>query len=163
MSDTPETPRQRLLSLRGLLPFVRPHRGLLAGWLLALAFSSGATLFFPYAFRQVIDHGFARGGAEVNRWFLMMFAVAVVLACATAVRFYTVSLLGERVIADLRRSLYAHLLALDQAFFERTRAGELLSRLSADAEMLRSIVGSSMSIALRSIITVADLRWSASR
>ena len=155
MSDTPETPRQRLLSLRGLLPFVRPHRGLLAGWLLALAFSSGATLFFPYAFRQVIDHGFARGGAEVNRWFLMMFAVAVVLACATAVRFYTVSLLGERVIADLRRSLYAHLLALDQAFFERTRAGELLSRLSADAEMLRSIVGSSMSIALRSIITVA--------
>ena len=155
MSSTPETPRQRLLSLRGLLPFLRSHRALVVGWLLALAVSSGATLFFPYAFRQVIDHGFARGGAEVDRWFLMMFAVAVVLACATAVRFYTVTLLGERVIADLRRALYSHLLSLDQAFFERTRAGELLSRLSADAEMLRSVVGSSMSIALRSTITVA--------
>ena len=88
MSDTPETPRQRLLSLRGLLPFVRPHRGLLAGWLLALAFSSGATLFFPYAFRQVIDHGFARGGAEVNRWFLntlfLFLAVAGASLCLFA-------------------------------------------------------------------------------
>ena len=154
MRPPADSPRQRLLSLRGLLHFLRPHRPLVVGWLLALAASSGATLFFPYAFRQVIDHGFARGGAEVDRWFVMMFVVAVVLALATAARFYAVSLLGERVIADLRKSLYGHLLALDQSFFERTRAGELLSRLSADAELLRSVVGSSMSIALRSAITV---------
>ena len=132
--------RQRLVSLRGLLPFVRPHRRLLVGWLSALAVSSAATLFFPYAFRQMVDQGFAKG-TSVDRWFLLLFAVAVVLALATAVRFYCVALLGERVIADLRRSLYGHLLSLDQSFFERTRSGELLSRLAADAELLRSVVG----------------------
>jgi ATP-binding cassette subfamily B protein len=153
MSDPTPGPRQRLLSLRGLVPFLRPHRPLLAGWLGALAVSSSSTLFFPWAFKQVIDQGFVAGG-NINRWFLLLFAVAVVLALATAVRFYCVSLLGERVIADLRRSLYSHLLSLDQSFFERTRSGELLSRLSADAELLRSVVGSSMSIALRSGITV---------
>jgi ATP-binding cassette subfamily B protein len=153
MSESPPGPRQRLLSLRGLLPFLRPHRTLLFGWLGALAVSSSSTLFFPWAIKQVIDQGFAKGG-HIDRWFLLLFGVAVVLALATAVRFFCVSLLGERVIADLRRSLYSHLLSLDQSFFERTRAGELLSRLSADAELLRSVVGSSMSIALRSGITV---------
>ncbi len=146
-------PGPRFVSLRGLLPFVRPHRRLVAGWLGALALSSSSTLFFPWAFRHVIDQGFARS-APIDRWFLLLFGVAVVLALATAARFFFVSLLGERVIADLRRSLFGHLLSLDQSFFERTRSGELLSRLSADAELLRSVVGSSMSIALRSIITV---------
>ncbi len=153
MSIAVETPRKRLLSLRGLLPFLRPHRPLLFGWLSALAVSSSATLFFPIAFKQMIDQGFARG-TSVDRWFVLLFVVAVVLAMATAARFYFVSLLGERVIADLRRTLYGHLLSLDQDFFQRTRSGELLSRLSADAELLRSVVGSSMSIALRSGITV---------
>jgi len=152
MSESPPGPRQRLLSLRGLVPFLRPHRALLFGWLGALAFSSTATLFFPWAFRHVID-SFTHP-TEVDRWFALMFLVAVVLSLATAARFYCVSLLGERVIADLRRSLYSHLLSLDQRFFERTRSGELISRLSADADLLRSVVGSSMSIALRSGITV---------
>ena len=153
MNTPVETPRKRLLSLRGLLPFLRPHRTMLVAWLAALAVSSSATLFFPIAFKHMIDQGFARGNS-VDRWFLVMFLVAVLLALATAARFYFVSLLGERVIADLRQKLYGHLLSLDQDFFERTRSGELLSRLSADAEMLRSVVGSSMSIALRSAITV---------
>src|SRR6476620_9589886 len=120
MTDPTPGPRQRLLSLRGLLPFLRPHRLLLAGWLGALAVSPSSTLFFPWAFKQVIDQGFAKGG-DIDRWFVLLFAVAVVLALATAVRFFCVSLLGERVIADLRRSLYSHLLSLDQSFFERTR------------------------------------------
>ena len=153
MSTPPAGPGQRLVSLRGLLPFVRPHRRLLAGWLGALAISSSSTLVFPWAFRHVIDQGFV-AGAPIDRWFLLLLGVAVVLALATAARFFCVSLLGERVIADLRRSLYRHLLSLDQSFVERTRSGELLSRLSADAELLRSVVGSSMSIALRSMITV---------
>ncbi|KFN43755.1 hypothetical protein N790_10965 [Arenimonas malthae CC-JY-1] len=140
-------------SLRGLLPFLRPHRGLLAAWLGALALSSSATLMLPVAVKHMIDQGFA-AGSSVDRWFGLLFAVAVLLALATAARFYFVSLLGERVVADLRRALYGHLLSLDQAFFERTRSGELLSRLSADAELLRSVVGSSMSVALRSGITV---------
>lgn len=155
--STPEpksvTPIQKVNSLRGLLPFLKPHRNLLIFWLIALALSSSATLFFPVAFKYLIDHGFAQGGS-IDQWFILMFVVAVVLALATAARFYFVSLLGERVIADLRQKLYHHLLGLDQSFFERTRSGELLSRLSADTELLRSMVGSSMSIALRSSITV---------
>ena len=153
MSTPMESPRQRLLSLQGLLPFLRPHRALLASWLVALAVSSTATLFFPVAFKHMIDQGFAKG-TSVDRWFILLFVVAVLLALATAARFYFVSMLGERVIADLRQKLFGHLLSLDQDFFERTRSGELLSRLSADAELLRSVVGSSMSIALRSAITV---------
>ena len=140
-------------SLRELLPFVRPHRGLVAAWMGALALSSSATLALPVAVKYMIDQGFTAGG-EIDRWFMLLFGVAVALGLATAARFYFVTLLGERVVADLRRALYAHLLSLDQAFFERTRAGELLSRLSADAELLRSVVGSSMSVALRSGITV---------
>lgn len=151
-SPTP-SPRQRLVSLRGLLPFLAPHRRLLWGWLTALAVSSSATLFFPVAIKHLIDQGFAHG-TSVDRWFLLLFAVAVVLALATAARFFFVALLGERVVADLRRRLYGHLLSLDQSFFERTRSGELLSRLSADADLLRSVVGSAMSVALRSGITV---------
>jgi ATP-binding cassette subfamily B protein len=152
MTDTP-TPRPPLNSLRGLLPFLRPHRPLLACWLVALALSSSATLMLPVAVKYMIDQGFV-AGSSVDRWFALLFAVAVLLALATAARFYFVSLLGERVIADLRRTLYGHLLSLDQAFFERTRTGELLSRLSADTELLRSVVASSMSVALRSGITV---------
>lgn len=153
MNATNESPRKRLVSLRGLIPFLRPHRGLLAAWLAALAISSSATLFFPVAIKHLIDQGFVRG-TSIDRWFGLLFVVAVVLALATAARFYFVSLLGERVIADLRQKLYGHLLSLDQSFFERTRSGELLSRLSADAELLRNVIGSSMSIALRSAITV---------
>ena len=151
MSDAPARPA--LAPLRGLLPFLRPHRPLLVAWLASLALSSSATLGLPVAIRYVIDEGF-RAGGSVDPWFALLFAVAVLLALATAARFYVVTLLGERVIADLRQALYGHLLGLDQAFFERTRTGELVSRLSADTELLRSVVGSSMSVALRSTITV---------
>ena len=153
MSDDTAAPKPPVNSLRGLLPFLRPHRPLLVSWLAALALSSGATLTLPVAVKYMIDEGFG-AGQSVDQWFALMLAVAVVLALATAARFSFVSLLGERVIADLRRTLYGHLLSLDQAFFERTRTGELLSRLSADTELLRSVVGSSMSVALRSGITV---------
>jgi ATP-binding cassette subfamily B protein len=140
-------------TLKGLLPFLKPHKQLVAFWLLALAISSSATLFFPVAIKHLVDQGFSKNGS-IDRWFLLLFLVAVVLALATAARFYFVSLLGEKVIADLRKKLYAHLIHLDQQFFHDTRSGELLSRLSADAELLRTVLGSSMSIALRSSITV---------
>ena len=142
-------------SLRTLWPFVRRHRALFAAWLVALAASSTATLSLPVAFRTMIDQGFAQGGgAAIDRAFLLLFAVAVALALATAARFFFVSLLGERVVADLRERLYSHLLALDAGFHDRNRSGELVSRLTADAELLRSVVGSSMSVALRSLVTV---------
>ncbi len=153
MSTPDPNPRQRLISLRGLIPFLRPHSKLLMLWLAALALSSAASLTLPVAFRHMIDQGFSHA-ESINRGFSGLFLVACVLALGTGARFFFVSLLGERVIADLRRQLYSHLLSLDQSFFERTRSGELLSRLSADTEMLRSMVGSTMSIALRSAVTV---------
>lgn len=167
MSDTPTgrraapEPRKKapIGSLRTLWPFVRKHRGLFVAWLFALAASSTATLSLPLAFKTMIDQGFAQsaaggGSSAIDRAFLLLFAVAVALALATAVRFYFVSVLGERVVADLRETLYNQLITLDVGFHDRNRSGELVSRLTADAELLRSVVGSSMSVALRSAVTV---------
>jgi ATP-binding cassette subfamily B protein len=146
-------PKPRLGSLRALWPFVRRHGGLFGAWLVALAVASAATLSLPVAFRQMIDNGFS-SGSNVDRAFLFLFVVAVVLALASAARFYFVSLLGERVVADLRKQLYGHLIGLGASFHDRTRSGELVSRLSADSELLRNVVGTSMSVALRSTVTV---------
>jgi ATP-binding cassette subfamily B protein len=148
-------PKAPIGSLRTLWPFVRQHKGLFAAWLVALACSSAATLTLPSAGRRMIDEGFASGsGAAIDQSFMFLFGVALVLAFATAARFFFVSLLGERVVADLRERLYAHLIGLDAGFHDRNRSGELISRLTADAELLRSTVGSTMSVALRSSITV---------
>ncbi|HEY6545328.1 MAG TPA: ABC transporter transmembrane domain-containing protein [Dokdonella sp.] len=149
-----DTPR-KLRSLRRLLPYLKPYRGLLAGWLGFLALSSTATLTLPQAVRVMIDRGFSQAdAAAINASFLGLFGVAVVLAIATSARYYFVSLLGERVAADLRRRLYDHLLTLDQAFFERTRTGELVSRLAADTELVQTVVGSTFSVAVRSFVTL---------
>jgi len=156
MTDAPapqDTPMRRLGSLNTLWPFVRRHVGLFSAWLVALAVSSVATLSLPVAVRQMIDHGFNSGG-QINKAFALLFLVAVVLALATAARFFFVSLLGEKVVADLRSRLYAHLITLGAGFHDRSRSGELVSRLTADSELLRSVIGSTMSVALRSSVTV---------
>jgi ATP-binding cassette subfamily B protein len=152
MTETTST-KAPIGTLRALWPFVQAHRGLFVAWLLALACSSTATLSLPVAFRRMIDQGFS-SGTNIDRAFVFLFLVALALALATAARFYFVTLLGERVVADMRNRLYAHLLGLDAGFFDRNRSGELVSRLTADAELLRSVVGSSMSVALRSLVTV---------
>ncbi len=153
VDDAAAKPKAKLGTLRALWPFVRQHGGLFTAWLLALALASAATLSLPVAFRQMIDNGFT-DGANINRAFLFLFVVAVVLALASAARFYFVSLLGEKVVADLRGQLYGHLIGLDAEFHDRTRSGELVSRLSADSELLRTVVATSMSVALRSSVTV---------
>ncbi len=140
-------------TLRALWPFVMRQRALFGAWLVALAAASAATLSLPLAVRQMIDRGFSSGD-NIDRAFGLLFLVALALALASAARFYFVSLLGERVVADLRQRLYAHLIELDAGFHDRNRSGELVSRLTADAELLRSVVGSSMSVALRSSVTV---------
>jgi len=153
MPEQTASPR-RFAALNLLLPYFRRFRGFLFGWLAFLAVSSLATLSLPIAVRVMIDHGFAHADpAMVDRSFMGLFAVAVVLAIATAARYFCVTVLGERVVAELRRELYAHLLTLDQAFYERTRVGELISRLGADTELVQTVVSSSMSIALRSVVT----------
>lgn len=153
MSEPETAPKPGLKPLRALLPYLRPYRRLAVGWLAFLALSSVATLTLPWAVGQMIDHGFS--GADpsaIDRSFLGLFIVAGVLAIATSLRFWFISMLGESVVADLRRRLYAHLLTLDTAFFERSRSGELLSRITADAELVQTVIGSSVSVALRSVV-----------
>lgn len=152
MAPTPDT-KGPLVNLRALWPFVHRQRKLFVAWLLALCASSAATLVLPLAVRRMIDEGF-ESATNIDATFALLFAATAALALATAARFFFVSLLGERVVADLRERLYGHLLGLDPAFFETTRSGELVSRLSADTELLRSLVGSSISVALRSFVMV---------
>lgn len=161
--------KSSLAALRGLLPFLRPYRRqfLLAG--IALLFAAGATLAIPAAFKQMIDLGFggaattaaagaaATGGgiAHVDATFLALFGVAAVLAVATAARFYMVSWLGERVTADIRSSVYAHVVRQSPEFFETTRTGEVLSRLTTDTTLIQTVVGTSISLALRNTLLFA--------
>lgn len=156
MNESPERPRSTrgIAPLATAWPFMRRQHGLLAGWLLALLVSSSATLALPYAVRQMIDHGFSVADAAfIDRYFLALLGIAVTLAVATALRFAFVSMFGERVVADLRRAVYDHLLALDLGFYERTRTGEIQSRLTTDTELVQTVVGSSASVAVRSLVT----------
>lgn len=147
--------RKDIRPLLHLLPFVRAHLGdgLAAGFF--LLFSTAATLGLTAAFKGVIDHGFAKGsGAAINSAFVGLGAVALVLAVATALRFFFITRLGERVVADLRRALYGHTLTLDQSYFLKTRTGEVLSRLTTDVTLVEQLVGASASIALRNILSL---------
>ena len=147
--------RRDLAPLKRLGPLIWAHKTDLAGALLFLLLSTSATLGLTGAARLLVDRGFAQGSAAaVNEHFLLLGAVALTLAAATAARFYFVSKLGERVVADLRKQLYAHVLTLDQAFFLRLRTGEVLSRLTADVQILEGAVGTTGSVALRNVLTL---------
>jgi len=164
MNDTANSrPRGSLATLKGLLPFLAPYRRefVLAG--IALVLAAAATLAVPYAFRQMIDIGFGaasvgdaigRAGSEahIDLYFLALFGVACVLGVATAARFYMVSWLGERVTSDLRRAVYAHVVQQSPQFFETTRTGEVLSRLTTDTTLIQTLVGTSISLALRNAL-----------
>ncbi len=161
-TGTPDTDTSRkgsLAALKGLLPFLRPYRRqfVLAG--IALLFAAGATLAIPAAFKQMIDHGFGAAGSQdiqhVDAVFLALFGVAAVLAVATAARFYMVSWLGERVVADVRAAVYRHVVHQSPEFFESTRTGEVLSRLTTDTTLIQTVVGTSISLALRNTLLFA--------
>jgi ATP-binding cassette subfamily B protein len=130
-----------------------PYRHLVLVWVVALLTASAATLFFPMAFGKMIDEGLTQASSS-DRWFWALVAVAFLLGFAAALRMYFVAMFAERVVADIKKHLFDHLLSLDQSFFEQTRAGELVSRLSTDTEMLRGLVGSTISVAMRSLITL---------
>ena len=163
MSTPPSPPREQgkssLATLRGLLPFLAPYKRqfLLAG--VALLVAAGATLAIPYAFKQMIDLGFGAAGSKsvehIDLYFLALFGVASVLAFATAARFYLVSWLGERVTADIRNAVYGHVVTQSPQFFEITRSGEVLSRLTTDTTLIQSVVGTSISMAIRNVLLFA--------
>ncbi len=142
-----------LRPLRALVPFGLRYRGRIAAALGALMLASAATLAVPLAVRQMIDFGFAPENAGfIDRYFEMMLLVAAVLAAASALRYYLVITLGERVVADLREALFAHVIALSPAFYDRERVGEIVSRLTADTTQIKSAFGTSASIALRNFV-----------
>ncbi|HPW04076.1 MAG TPA: ABC transporter transmembrane domain-containing protein [Dokdonella sp.] len=153
MSENQPTSQGKLNTYRMLLPLLTEQRLLIIGWLFFLAISSAATLTLPAAARFMIDRGFGQTDPQLlNAGFMGLFVVAMVMAAAGALRYFCITLLGERVAAKLRTRLYAHLLTLDQAFFERTRSGELVSRLAADTELVQTVVGSTLSLSLRSLL-----------
>ncbi|MBQ5938455.1 MULTISPECIES: ABC transporter transmembrane domain-containing protein [unclassified Massilia] len=162
--DSDPSRKGSLATLKGLLPFLRPYRRqfILAG--IALLFAAGATLAIPAAFKQMIDLGFApaiagSGGSSniehVDATFLALFGLAALLAVATAARFFTVSWLGERVTADIRSAVYRHVVQQSPEFFETTRTGEVLSRLTTDTTLIQTVVGTSISLALRNTLLFA--------
>jgi ATP-binding cassette subfamily B protein len=150
----PERPKSRSLRpLRALLPYLRPYLGTLLMALVALLVAAAAMLALPIAFRYLIDEGLSsRSTATINRYFIAFMAAAGVFGVFAALRFYLVSWLGERVIADVRSAVYARVIRMDPSFFEITRIGEVLSRLTADATLVQSIAGVNLSIILRSSI-----------
>jgi ATP-binding cassette subfamily B protein len=150
-------PKSRnLRPLLRLTPFVRPYRRQMVLALLALLTAAAATLALPLAVRRIIDHGFTAADAPlIDKYFLAMLAVVAVLALGSALRFYFVIWIGERVVADIRDRIFSHLLDLSPAFFEVQRTGEVVSRLTADTTQIKAAFSSTASIALRNIVMLA--------
>ena len=154
-----------LKPLRRLVPFLVPYRLTLALFVVFLVLAAGLSLVFPAASRLLVDCGFAGGelpaycaafgGAEgqLAPYFLLGIVIAGLLGVGSAMRFYLISRLGERVVADIRRAVYDHIMGLSLSFFEKTRTGEVLSRLTTDTTLVQTVVGSSVSIALRTLAT----------
>ena len=151
--EAPAKRGARLRPLLSLAPYVARYRGRALLALVALTVAAITTLIVPVAVRRMIDFGFSPEGiAMINKYFSVMIAVVAVLAGASAARFYLVMTIGERIVADLRRDVFAHLMSLSPAFFDSARSGELISRLTADTTQLKSAVGASVSIALRNLM-----------
>jgi ATP-binding cassette subfamily B protein len=153
--------RRNLRPLGALAPYLAAHWKDALASAVFLLISTGATLGLTAALRLVIDQGVGgRTSASVDRYFLLAAGVAAVLALATAGRFFFITRLGERVVADLRRDLYRHVLGLDQAFFLTVKTGEVLARLTTDLTIVENMVGSSVSVALRNALTfVFGFAW----
>jgi ATP-binding cassette subfamily B protein len=156
MNASVDRPRAKSLNpLRALLPFIRPYRGMMAGALGALLVATISMLALPIALRQLIDHGLAaKDASTINRYFIGFLAAAVVFALFAALRFYLVTWLGERVVADLRAAVYRRVVRMDPLFYETTRVGEVLSRLTTDTTLVQAISGVNLSIVLRSTLSL---------
>ena len=152
-TDGEEAKRASLRSLGALKPYLLRHKEMLAVALIALLVSAGATLAVPLAVRRMIDVGFS--GIEpdlVNKYFATLAGIGLVLALASAARFYAVNWLGERVVADVRRDVFAHLTGLSPAFYEVSHSGEIMSRITADTTQVKAAASTAISQALRNVL-----------
>ncbi|MCK1514318.1 ATP-binding cassette domain-containing protein [Bradyrhizobium sp. 190] len=153
LTQSPAKTSAKLRPLLALAPYVARYRGRAALAFISLTVAAITTLVVPIAVRRMIDFGFSPEGiALINSYFSVMIAIVAVLAAASASRYYLVMTIGERIVADLRRDVFAHLVSLSPAFFDSARSGELVSRLTADTTQIKSAVGASVSIALRNMM-----------
>src|ERR1700686_3996747 len=155
-TEPPAKRPARLRPLLALAPYVGRYRGRAFLALIALTVAAITTLVVPVAVRRIIDFGFsAEGIALINSYFGVMILVVALLAGASASRYYLVMTIGERIVADLRRDVFAHLMSLSPAFFDSSRSGELISRLTADPTQIKSAAGASGSIPLPNLTLFA--------
>ncbi|WP_193174960.1 ABC transporter transmembrane domain-containing protein [Oricola nitratireducens] len=158
MTDTPqnapaERKRQPLRPLARMWPYLKNYKGLVTGAGISLVVAAGTTLSLPTAVRRMIDHGFSNSdGQLINNYFAMLVLIAALLATASASRYYFVITLGERVVSDIRRDVFAHVMTLSSSFFDSAMSGEIVSRLTADTTQIKSVVGATASVALRNAI-----------
>ena len=152
MASAPDARRAKSLSDLGMVwRFARRYPGHIAGAAIALLVAAAATSGVPYAFKLIIDRGFS-GGGDIARWFQYLLFLVLVMALATAVRFYFVSWLGERVVADIRLAVHRNLLRLAPGFFEENRPAEITSRITVDTTIIEQVVGTTISVALRNLV-----------
>ena len=152
ISDRPTS--RRVGALRALWPFLRPYRMQVVLALLALAATSAISLVLPLAARRVVDN-FDDGAGLLDKYFGAALIIVALLALGTAARYFFVTRLGERVVADIRKAVFARVITLSPAFFERVMTGEILSRITTDTTLIQSVIGSSLSIALRNMLILA--------
>ncbi|MCU0909105.1 MAG: ABC transporter transmembrane domain-containing protein [Rhodobacteraceae bacterium] len=159
MADTTtidDRPRSRRVgALRGLWPFVRPYRALGGLALAALLLTAAVSLVLPLAVRRVVDGFETESAALLDSYFVAALGIAGLLAVGTGLRYYLVTRLGERVVADLRRAIFDKMVGMSPAFYERLLTGEVLSRITTDTTLILSVLGSSVSVALRNVLLLA--------
>ncbi|MFD1882671.1 ABC transporter transmembrane domain-containing protein [Paracoccus pacificus] len=145
---------RRVAALGALWPFVRPYRLLALTAIVALALTAAISLVLPLAVRRVVD-GFSQGADLLDQYFGAALLIVLLLAVGTGLRFYLVTRLGERVVADIRKAVFDRVTGMSPAFFERILTGEIISRITTDTTLIQSVIGSSLSIALRNILILA--------
>ncbi|SMO79540.1 ABC transporter transmembrane domain-containing protein [Paracoccus laeviglucosivorans] len=162
--DRPTT--KRIGALRALWPFIRPYRALLLAAMGALVVTAGISLILPLAVRRVVD-GFDAGAHLLDQYFGAALAIVGLLAVGTGLRYYLVTRLGEQVVADMRKAVFDRVISLSPAFYERVLTGEIISRITTDTTLIQSVIGSSVSIALRNLLILiggmAMLLWTSAK
>ena len=156
MTDKEIQSSKKLKSVKSFLPFLKPYKKQLLVAAISLVLAASATLVVPLCFRKIVDLGFSDiSHAQINLTFINLFLAAFVLAFASALRYYIVSWLGERVTSDIRKAVYSHIIVQSPEFFETKQSGELLSRINNDTSIVQILVGTSVSMAVRNLFLLA--------
>lgn len=149
IADRPTS--KRIGALAALGPFLRPYLGLLTAAFLALLLTASISLVLPLAVRRVVD-GFDSGSALLDEYFFAALLIVALLATGTGLRYYLITRLGERVVADIRKAVFDRMMSMGPAFYERVMTGEIISRITTDTTLIQSVIGSSVSVALRNVM-----------